>query len=330
MRRIGRHTEQPSGLLITLRALGLQAMAGLVVWIAAAMVAATAPLARLDLIDVLLLFGQLVAVPMGLLLSRSSTPLAEALQLNARILFRLAVLAALVATLLPQGLLAGLVASLWLLPAGFVGLAALARAAHLGDPIPEELARVMSAGFLVAGAAFFVVHRAGLAPFGFSATIIELTAVHFTFTGYGLLLIAAELTRWTRGHGAAAPRAFAISGTVVLMCGLLITPIGFTVAPGLQVVGAVTVATAVMALAAASALVATDPRTPSLARPWLLVVPAAAVLVAGLASLYAITEAAGNPVMSIGQMAAWHGLTAAFGVVGCGLLGWRLIFLLDR
>jgi hypothetical protein len=330
MDRRGRLNEQPSGFVITLRAVGLQAMAGLVVWIAAVIVAATVPLARLDLTDLLLLFGQLVAVPMGLLLFQSSAPLADALQLNARILFRLAALAALVAALLPQGFVAAAVASLWLLPAGFVGLAAAADAAHRRDAHPGELARLLSAGFLVAGAAFFVAHRDGLTPFGFSAAIIELTAVHFTFTGYGLLLIGAELTRWTRKHGSPASGGLGTSGVVLLMSGLLVTPVGFTIAPVLQVVGAVAVATAVVALAASSALVATNPRLPRLARPWLLVAPATSVLVGGLAGWYAITEAAGAPAWTIGQMAAWHGSVAAFGVVGSGLIGWRLVFLLDR
>jgi hypothetical protein len=67
---------------------------------------------------------------------------------------------------------------------------------------------------------------------------------------------------------------------------------------------------------------------PALARPWLLAAPASSLVVAGLAALYAVTESTGQPALTVQQMASWHGSLAAFGVVGCGLLGWRLVRLL--
>jgi hypothetical protein len=64
--------------------------------------------------------------------------------------------------------------------------------------------------------------------------------------------------------------------------------------------------------------------------PWLESSQSQTKVLGGLAGWYAITEAAGAPAWTIGQMAAWHGSVAAFGVVGSGLIGWRLVFLLDR
>ena len=62
-------------------------------------------------------------------------------------------------------------------------------------------------GFLFVGAAFALADRADLRPFDFSATIILLTAVHFHFAGFALVLAGA--LAWRARPGPAVGLALA-------------------------------------------------------------------------------------------------------------------------
>src|SRR5688572_10489132 len=89
------------------RAIGLQALAGLAVWLVVVVVAVNVDAASLDLLAVLLLLGQLVVVPMGLLLLPGGrTTVSRALLRGGRVLFRVGAVGALASLALPRGELA--------------------------------------------------------------------------------------------------------------------------------------------------------------------------------------------------------------------------------
>jgi YndJ-like protein len=306
------------------RALGLQALAGLVLWVVVAIAGVAAPDLGLDLIPLLLLFAQLVVVPLGLLLLTSRTRVADAFELGARLFLRLGALAALATLAFPAGAIAGVIAAVWLLPTGFAGLSVLADFVARPRLQVASLARLAGGGFLVAGASFFVASRLGLRPMGFSDEIVVLTAVHFHVTGFAVLFAAAELCAEAARVSPAAER-LATAAAGLLLAGMLVTPLGFVAAAALQLVGALLVAAGVLLLAATTALVVLRGRVAGAARVTLATSALSALAVGGLAAVYAISAAGGSPVISIPAMAATHGVLGVIGVAGGGLLGWRLV-----
>ena len=147
-------------------ALGLQTVAGLAAWVIVAIVAANIDTAELDLVAVLLLFAQLVVVPLGLvLIPASGHRLADAFSRGARFLFRIGGVAAIVSLAIPRGELSAAVASVYLLPALLVGAASVLRAPAIRRP--SDLADVAAGSFLAIGALFFVLYRQDLAIEGF-------------------------------------------------------------------------------------------------------------------------------------------------------------------
>jgi hypothetical protein len=297
------------------RATGLTALGGFAVWVVVAVVAWRVDDATLDLPAVLLLFGQLVIVPLGLgLLDGGGPPIANALHRGGWVGVRVGGVAALAALALPRGELSAAVAALYLLPVLAIGIAALVRFAAASRRDMRDVARTAAAGFLVVGAAFFVIHRQGIAFGGMPEHIVQLTAVHFHFTGYGLGLMAAAL---------AGRSSLGRIGVALLVTGMVVTPAGFVSVPAIQALGAILVVAALLVVAIGTVLEL--PRIGSgAARRLLFVSSVFAWLVGGMAAVYAVSEAFGRPAIPLVAMAGLHGTFAAIGVVFCGLLGWRL------
>jgi hypothetical protein len=298
-------------------ALGLQAIGGLAVWMIVAAVAVAVDTATLDIVTVLLLFGQLVIVPLGLLLLPGGVGLARSLVRGGRFLFRPGAVAALASLAFAPGQLSAAVAALYLLPATLVGAASVLRVASgLRDGSiwrPVELGRSAAGGFLFIGALFFVLHRQGFTFGAFHDLVMQLTAVHFHFVGFGLMLMAAELARRRPGFGIAVP---------LLLAAMLVTPIGFMTHPAVQALGAVAVVVALLIISAGTFTTLGDVGPGS--RRLVFVSAVFGLLVGGMATMYTIGEALGSPLISIAVMAPIHGGFGAIGVVFFGLLGWRL------
>ena len=296
--------------------MGLTAIGGLVVWLLVAAVAFRVDDARLDLPAVLLLFGQLVVVPIGAGLMGGGGPrIAPGLHRGGRAGLRLGGVAALAALLMPRGELSAAVAALYLLPLLAIGLASLVRALGSGLPDAGSWGRTAAGGFVVVGALFFVIHRQGIGFAGMPEHILQLTAVHFHFTGFGLMLMAAALADRSRRVGGIA--------VGLLIAGMIVTPIGFLTVPAVQAIGALLVVAALLVIAVGTVL-ALGLIGSGVARRLLFVSSTFAWLVGGMAAVYALTEALGRPAIPLVVMAALHGVFAAIGVVFCGLLGWRL------
>jgi hypothetical protein len=296
------------------RALGLQVLGGLAVWGIVAAAAIAVDDARLDLVTVLLLFGQLVVVPLGLLF------VADPVVSAARVLFRLGGVAALASLAIPRGELSAAVAALYLLPALLVGAASAVRfvaALRDGSALRAPNVAAAAAGvFLAVGATFFVLHRQDAAFAGFPELIVQLMAVHFHFAGFGLMLMAGALARHSPGIGTVA--------VWLLLAGMLLTPIGLLTNPILQVTGALAVVAALAAIAAGTLPVLADPAVRPSARRTLFISIACSLVVGVMAALYAVGEATGEPPILLAVMAGVHGTFAAIGVVFGGLVGWRL------
>ncbi len=296
--------------------MGLTALGGLAVWLIVAAVAWRVDDATLDLPAVLLLFGQLVIVPLGLgLLDGGGPRIAVALHRGGWVGVRVGSVAAVAALALPRGELSAAVAALYLLPVAAIGLAAVLRFAADARRGMRDVACVAAAGFLVVGAVFFVIHRQGIAFAGMPEHILQLTAVHFHFTGYGLGLMANGVASRSSTLGRI--------GVVLLVGGMVVTPIGFLTVPAVQALGAILVVGSLLVISVGT-VTALGRIGSGAARRLLFASAVFAWLVGGMAAVYAISETTGSPAIPLVAMAGLHGTFAAVGVVFCGLLGWRL------
>ena len=284
-------------------------------WAIVAIVAANVDSASLDLAAVVLLFGQLVVVPLGLLLvAPSGHRLADALWRGGRVLFRIGAVAAIASVTIPRGELSAAIAALYLLPALLVGVASILRASAIRRP--SDLAAVAAGIFLAIGALFFVLYRQDLAIEGFPELTVQLTAVHLHFVGFGLLLVAGELARRSARVGRTAVR--------LVMLGTVATPIGQFIHPVLELAGAAFVIAGLLAVMAGTFPMLGDSGVPASARRLLFVSIAFSLVIGAMAAVYAVSAGLGTPSVDIGSMVRVHGVFAAIGVVFCGLLGWRL------
>lgn len=294
------------------RAIGLQALGGLATWVIVAVVAINVDAASLDLVAVLLVFGQLVIVPLGLLLIQvaGDTP-AGALARGGRVLFRVGGLTAIAALIIPRGELSAAVAALYLVPALLVGASAVLDARRIRSP--SEGAGVVARLLLLGGALLFVLHRQDIAFGGLPELSLQLGAVHLHFVGFGLVVTASALAR--RGS---RPGTWACW---LLAAGSLPASIGAIVHPALAVIGSVLVLGGLVAVTAGTLPLLADARVRPAARRLLFVSLACAVFVA----LLAMQSLLGAPAGEIGSMVRLHGSFGAIGFVFAGLLGWRLV-----
>lgn len=300
-----------STLRALLQALGLQALGGLAAWLLVAVVAVSVDSPSLDLVTVMLLLGQLVVVPLGLLLVPAARDTAAgALGRCGRVLLRVGGVAAIASLAIPRGELSAAVAAIYLAPALLVGASALldARALRSTAGLAGVGARVM----LAAGALLFVLHRQDVAFAGLPELSVQLAAVHLHFVGFGLLLMAAALARRGSRLGTAA--------CWMLTVGALPASIGSLVHSALAAIGAGLVLGGLVALVAGTLPLLADVGVRPAARRLLFVSIACGAFVGLMAALSTL----GAPAAEIGSMVRLHGAFAAAGVVVAGLLGWRL------
>lgn len=274
------------------------------------------------LIAALFLVGPLAVVPLGI---RLVPPLGDARA--DRLLGwmgRLAVpagLALALAFLRPAGPGTAVFAVPWVLVAGLgataAGVAALGavREGRLLRPVPERAVWAALA-FLLVAATNALADRAGLRPFGFSSTIVLLTAVHFTFAGF-VLTLAGVLA-----HAARPSRASAVA-LAVLIAGIPVTAVGFFgVAPAAWL-GAMLVVGGGIGIGLATIRVAGTIRTRA-ARVLLRIAGLSLLASMPLAAVYATGVWLGAPWLDLPTMARTHGALNVLGFAIPAMVAWSI------
>lgn len=226
--------------------------------------------------------------------------------------------------LLPQGILAAMLASVWLLVTGLIALFGLARLLSRGIVPAEEACLDVGLIYLVVGGGWLVIARYGLQPLGFGDTIVLLTAVHFHYAGFAAPLLAGlagrmlhESSRWIRW-------VFRIT-FVCVVAGTPLVAAGITFSPVLALAGTIVVAIGLLLLAVL-VIACIVPRLSSRLPQMLLIVSAASSTIAMvLACVYAYSIVTKQLLLNISQMAMTHGIANALGFSLCGLLAWTFI-----
>jgi hypothetical protein len=295
---------------------------------------------HLTLVDLLLLFAPLVIVPLGLRLVPFTGDRSRQLLTLARRVQPFGAAAAVVSFLVAPGWTSGAVALGWLLTCAVASLAGLVELIERRSLRPVHLVPAAAVAYLSVGAGWLVLSRAGLRPEGFSREIVELTAVHFHYTGFAATLMAALAMRAVRDRGRLAP--IASTAALLIVIGVPITAAGFVTGSGfLSVLGPILIGAGVLSVSAITGLAIAPrieseiplPRLPgragrgplALAR-WLLWLSAAGVVIPMLLAVdYAIGRVFPVPALDLRAMALIHGDLNALVFSLCGLLGWTLI-----
>jgi hypothetical protein len=267
----------------------------------------------------LFLLGPLVAVPLGMrLLEARGDPVSDRVLHAARLAGLPAALVLAVSFLLPAGAFAAALAIPWALVTAAAAVAALLHFAR--DPrrwsIHLDLAIDAAFGFLAVGGMFAFTDRLGLEPFGFAASIILLTAVHFHFAGF--VLVTAGVLAFRH-----VPDRPVVVGIAALVIGIPTTALGFFGFPIFAWVGAILVADGGLSIGLATARVAAG-LAPKPAR-WLARLAGASLLVSmPLAIVYATGVFIGAGWLDVATMARSHGLLNVIGFAIPAMVAWSI------
>ena len=281
----------------------------------------------LDAIAALFLLSPLVLVPLGFEVTRPLTAESTPPGRWARILLPIGAVLAAVSFWPSAGPSAGLVASGWSLVCALAAIDGVWRLVRGGYRSVEGVCASAGVVYLFVGSVWLILSRWGSAPFHYPGRTVLLAALHFSFTGFVLPIVAGATANARRtAQGPAAPAL----GSTLLAAGILVGPAILAAgnvrhSPTLKLVGALLLVAASFGLAGQVASVMR--RRCMASRPArALVATSALSLLLGmlLVAVYAVGEAMGRPWLTVPQMARLHGTINALGFSLCGLLGWAL------
>jgi hypothetical protein len=255
--------------------------------------------------------------------------------------------AAVAALLVDRGPASGLLACGWLAVCLCASAGGVAVVRDLWRAAPSRhtlghLTIAVGLGYLSVGGVWLVLSRLDQHPFDLSSDIVRLTAVHFTYAGFGLPVLAAAglaSVDWL------ASAVSLVTGCIAAMASPPLVATGFVFHSGVgQVGGALGMTVAAWAVAFGTMLLATSTSalSPSADAPLsvsarrddlfrkagraLLVVSAfSPIIPMVLAVQWALAQYVSMPALSIDAMASTHGVLNAVGFVVAGLAGWLLV-----
>jgi hypothetical protein len=307
----------------------ISAIVGGVAWLPLlALLPAASP--TITLITALLLLAVLVFVPLALGLAAADCEIStQAGAARASGGWRLALrvqpcaaAATAIAFLLPAGVLAGVLASSWMLFAGIVALLGLMRLFDHGMRDAAELCIDVSLLLLPIGGFWLAMARFGVRPLGFGDTIVLLTAVHFHYAGFALLMLAGLAGRRLRAGAPVVLGSFRLAAAG-LIAGVPLVALGITFSRVLEIGAVLLLASSVLAFALLNLLAVVRLLARRAARVLLAISALASVATMLLAAGYAGGSIVGL-ALTIPQMVVAHGAVNAFGLVLCGLLAWTI------
>lgn len=265
--------------------------------------------------QIVLAFAMFIIVPLGLCIAaRPSTGPTTALLIPLAKAAPFIAITAAISLALEQGVAAALLALPWFgytLVLGAIGAGRVLSRRTLQTPGLGVDAALL---FIVVGGAWFVISRAGWQPLGFSAAIVQLTAVHFHYAGFALPIVAGVV-------GDRLGRGVLLPAMVIL--GVPVTAVGITVDGTTEWFAATFMAIVGMVVAF---------RTMQLARAIdgaarvLLTISSLSLFVGmWLAIGWAWTQEFGWTYLDLQGMVRTHGMLNGFGFGLLGLIGINLL-----
>ncbi len=225
------------------------------------------------------------------------------------------------ALLRPQGRTAALLAAPYLAATALVAAWGLLRAwQHRRGPLGDL---TIDAGliYLAIGGFWAVLDRAGLQPLGFDPAIVQLTAVHFHYAGFTLLLLTGLAAQG--GDRLSQVNCVAVVAAVPLVAvGITTTQLG--ISPAIECMVAWGMAIGGLLTAVQYFRMACQSRWPAAMRCCWSAVAASLVFSMWLAALYGSRPYVTIPWLDIPWMRELHGTANCVGVGLAGVLGWNM------
>ena len=271
----------------------------------------------------ILMLAACVIVPLGLRvvsLERIGTGI-DRLGRVARIVQFLGALLLVCALLQPQGWIAGLLAGPYLAATAAVAAWGLLRAWQHRRGSVGEICIDVGLIYLAVGGFWAVLDRAGLRPLGFDPAIVLLTAVHFHYAGFTLLLLTGLAAQ--SGDRLSQVNCVAVVVAVPLVAvGITTTQLGF--GPAIECLAAWGMAIGGLLTAVQYFRLACQSRWPVFMRGCWFLVATSLVFSMWLAALYGSRSFLPLPWLDIPEMRALHGTANSVGVGLAGVLGWTM------
>jgi hypothetical protein len=223
-----------------------------------------------------------------------------------------------IGTFIAPGAVAAALAAPWLVLTGLIAAASIPGfIRHDRQWRPgRRLAVLVALGFLAFGAANALSFAAGLAPLGFSPTVVLLTAVHFHAAGF--VLMTAGILAFDR-----RPTVGGAAGIAALAVGTVVTAAGFVGVPVAATVGALAVVSG--GLLVGWTTLRTAAELNGAAARWLARVAGAALFVSmPIAAGWVVGNLIGIPQLDLDVMIRTHGVLNALAVCVPVMGAWAL------
>jgi YndJ-like protein len=210
----------------------------------------------------------------------------------------------------------------WLVVCGLVGLFGLLRLRRNGLGSAGQTCASVGLIYLPIGGVGLAASRLGWGIMNFKEPIVLLTAVHFHYAGFAAPLLVGATGRAVNPDSRVMQKLLRWAAWGVMVAPGLVAA-GFLVSPLLKVLSAFILAASLTVLSVLT-LEAVPQIGPKISR-WLLVISALSIPAAMmLVCVYAVGDFTGHELISIPQMAAFHGITNSFGFTLCGFLAWSM------
>lgn len=188
---------------------------------------------------------------------------------------------------------------------------------------PTELALDTGCLFFLVATVWLSASRFGLGLLGFSEPLVLLTAAHFHYAGWSASLITGLLGRILAAQKLGGP-VYGVAAVGVIAAPIL-TALGITYSPLVEVVGAWLLAASLSLVAMLLVVSAAFVAVRRLARIFLLMAAAGVLMGMALAVLFSYGEYTGQELISIPDMVRTHGLINALLFCGMGTLAMLLL-----
>jgi len=283
-------------------------------------------LPNLGLIAKLFLFAPLVIAPLAFNSLAEETRQGTFLPLYKAVVLAqpFCAIATLIAFTLPQGMLAGGFASLWLLLTLMALGLGLQRWLPRGLTCKEEMFIDLSLVYFAVGGVWLVLNRMGIHPMKFDDAIVLLTAIHFHYAGFAACFLLGLVGRLFKDATVLIQKIYYLSGFLIIS-GIPLLAIGIAFSHFfLEVMAASALAFSLIIFSLLIFLQGIKKLKNRISRTLLTIAAGSLIFSMALSILYALREMDWPLQLNILQMAKTHGLLNSFGFAFCGLLAFTL------
>ena len=177
--------------------------------------------------------------------------------------------------------------------------------------------------FLLIGALFFALSRNNMTVLEFDAEIVLLTAAHFHFAGYALMLLTGLISN--RAEFSEISRVTSSVVVTLIVVGIPLVAIGITWSPVIEVVGALLLVVGSCGLAMMQLKLSSHDSYATI-RGGLITSAVSLIIAMIMAAIYAIGEVSNQQWLSIPVMVFTHGILNSVGFALIGLASWNQWF----